>query len=234
MLNIAVIEDCENDQIHINEMISKYFFQKSIRIHITNFSLIPKDLAVLKNIDLLFLDLHVEKENGIEFGKRLISQYPDLMIVITSNHPQYLIDGYSIHAQRYFLKPVDPEIFAFEMDEVLASSRLARKQGISDIRIAPYKVYFEDIVSIEYRDRKTIIQLENGNTYSTTISLREWRTLLQDQTFAQPYKCFLVNLHFVSSVLPRDVIVNNTVIPLSKHYRQAFLAALDQVRRGVR
>lgn len=233
VLKIAIIEDHEQDHLYVKHLVQQYFLDKEIPIEICSFFSIPENKSLFEDFSLVFLDVQIGKENGIQWGKQLIAQYPDLTILITSAHPQYLIDGYSIPAARYFLKPVDPDIFSFEMDDVLARPVFSRHQGICDPRIAPYKILFSEIVYIEYLDRKTHIVLANGTRLESTIALKEWMSILKKQAFGQPYKSFLVNLCFVESILPRDVVVSKKHIPLSKHFRKSFIQAFDRANRSL-
>lgn len=232
MFNISIIEDCKSDYIQTKELIIDFFKNKKTQIIINSFTSFPDNISVFKNTDLLFIDMKINDKNGIEFGKNIISIYPDLTILIISNYPQYLIDGYTIHASRYFLKPIDPEIFAFEMDEVISGSAFLRHRGIIDPRVAPYKIPYSEILYIEYLDRKTHIVLTNGNRIETTIPLREWLSIVEGQHFAQPYKCFLVNLRYVRSILAKDIYVKDVKIPLSKHFKKEFITAYDRARRS--
>ena len=57
--------------------------------------------------DFIFLDIQLENINGIDFARRVREKNRDSIIVITSNYQKYLIEGYTIEAQRYFLKPIE-------------------------------------------------------------------------------------------------------------------------------
>ena len=232
MFNIGIIEDCEYDQMNTKKLIDDFFKNKKIQIKIHSFASLPKDLSVFNNFDLLFIDVKVKDKNGIDFCKNIIHYYPDITIIITSAHPQYLIDGYRIHASRYFLKPIDPAVFTFEMEEVISGSDFIRHFGITDSRIAPYKILFSEILYIEYLDRKTHIVLTDGKKIETTISLKEWLSIVDGYGFAQPYKCFLVNLQYVHCILPKDILVKDVKIPLSKHFKKEFTIAFDRSRRS--
>lgn len=233
MLNIGIIEDCEYDQINIKKLINDFFKSKKIQIKTYFFASLPNSVSVFKNLDLLFIDVKVKDKNGIDFCRSIIHYYPDLTIIITSSHSQYLIDGYRINASRYFLKPIDPDIFSFEMEEVMAGSSFIRHFGVMDSRIAPYKIPFSEILYIEYLDRKTHIILTNGKKIETTIPLKEWLLIVDGYGFAQPYKCFLVNLQYVHTVMAKDIIVKDVKIPLSKHFKKEFTIAFDRSRRSL-
>ena len=79
--------------------------------------------------DIIFLDIELEDKNGIEIGHEIRKKYPDLIIIIISRHPQYLIEGYRIDAKRYLLKPIDKKLFDIEMESILKSSSFKQHFG---------------------------------------------------------------------------------------------------------
>lgn len=74
---------------------------------------------IIKNYDLLFLDIKLNDENGIDIGLKLQSQDHDCRIIITTNYSKYAIDGYKINADRYFIKPISQKEFDIEMDTII-------------------------------------------------------------------------------------------------------------------
>lgn len=231
MLNIILIEDDPNDLANLKTILSDFLNARSLAYTCQVYNDFYMDPSVFEKTDLVFLDVKSNNSKGIEFGRELNRQFPKITIVITSNHPQNLIEGYTIRAARYFLKPIDPDLFEFEMDDVFGDFVLSHRQGIMDQRLAPCKVLFSEIMYIEYQDHKTIVVLKDGLFLKTLIPFKEWLALLKDQPFAQPYKCFIVNLRFVESISPKDIVLRNKrKIPLSKEFKQDFIASYKHTK----
>lgn len=103
MLNVLIIDDDLKDSKDLEKLCIHYFNKRNID-HKINIELkLNENLDTFSNVDILFLDVEIGNNNGIEFSKKLRKVYPELMIIITSKYSQYLIDGYSIDAKRYFL-----------------------------------------------------------------------------------------------------------------------------------
>lgn len=66
-----------------------------------------------------FLDIQLNHENGIDIGLKLKHIYHDCRIIIISNYMKYALEGYKIHADRYFLKPITQELFNIEMENII-------------------------------------------------------------------------------------------------------------------
>ena len=111
MLNVLIIDDDLKDSKDLEKLCIHYFNKRNIDYKISIELKLNENLDTLSNVDILFLDVEIGNNNGIEFSKKLRKVYPELMIIITSKYSQYLIDGYSIDAKRYFLKPIDENIF---------------------------------------------------------------------------------------------------------------------------
>lgn len=112
MLNVLIIDDDLKDSKDLEKLCIHYFNKRNIDHKISIELKLNENLDTLSNVDILFLDVEIRNNNGIEFSKKLRKVYPELMIIITSKYSQYLIDGYSIDAKRYFLKPIDENILA--------------------------------------------------------------------------------------------------------------------------
>lgn len=122
MLNVLIIDDDLKDSKDLEMLCIHYFNKRNIDYKISIELKLNENLDIFSNVDILFLDVEIGNNNGIEFSKRLRKVYPELMIIITSKYSQYLIDGYSIDAKRYFLKPIDENIFNEEMENVLGAT----------------------------------------------------------------------------------------------------------------
>ncbi|WP_288523293.1 LytTR family DNA-binding domain-containing protein, partial [uncultured Holdemanella sp.] len=122
MLNVLIIDDDLKDSKDVEKLCIHYFNKRNIDYKISVELKLNENLDILSNVDILFLDVEIGNDNGIEFSKKLRKVYPELMIIITSKYSQYLIDGYSVDAKRYFLKPIDENIFNEEMENVLGAT----------------------------------------------------------------------------------------------------------------
>ena len=71
-------------------------------------------------VDLIFLDLSVGKENGLDLIEQLTC--PPLVIALTA-HPQHAARGFTLNLVDYVLKPVDQERLRMAVDK--AHHRLA-------------------------------------------------------------------------------------------------------------
>lgn len=221
-MKILIFEDIKNDAVNLINCIKRFFANKDIKFELTISKNYDEILNKAEISDLIFLDIEVGNSSGIDLGIKIKNTYSDPKIIITSQYTKYLIDGYKVHAERYFIKPIEYETFEMEMENVI-SNYYKQQMCITDSSISDTKIYFKDILYIEFIDRKTTLHLINGKNINTTYPLKHWIDELKENYFSQPHRAFVVNLIHISSIAYNEVIlINEEKIPLSRHYKTEF------------
>lgn len=222
MMNILIYDDNLKDIEHLSFCLNG-LFQKTNLDYQTH--ICKSKTEVIQNIskaDLLFLDMEIHNEKGIDLGLELNTINHNCRIVITTSYSKYAIDGYKIHADRYFIKPINQLEFNLEMRAVI-KKYIKKSVSIYDDKISPYKIFVQDILYIEFIDRKSIVHALDGKTTVTNCTLKYWYEKLKEYGFGYPYKAYLVNFEYISAFKKNEIIlVNNDVIPLSRHYKKEF------------
>ena len=221
-MKILIYDDNEIDITNLKDCIFNFFNQKHLQYTV---DICPNKeflLSKINNYDLLFLDINLENEHGIEIGLELRKRNVECKIIITSNYPEYVYDGYKIKAIRYFLKPVNQTEFCIEMETVL-KQYITNIQGIKDKKISIKKIYFKEILYVDYYNRKTRLHLMNGTILDTPYSLKYWSHTFQNQSFGQPHRAYIINFNYISEYKNQSIkLINDEEIPISRHYKAAF------------
>ena len=112
--------------------------------------------------------------------------------------------------------------FEIEFASVI-SDYLFKTAGFTDTSIFPRKIYYHEILFVEFIGRKTLLHLTSGKVIFTNYPLKYWIEKLSDYDFAQSYKSFYVNLRLISNITNNEIIMNNNEsIPLSRLYKKDF------------
>ena len=221
-MKILIFDDNKRDREHLTNCLKTFFKNKDISYQITICQNKNELLNDIDSYDFLFLDIELGQENGIDLGLELQKIEHHCRIIITTNYSKYAIDGYKIHAERYFIKPINQQEFDLEMNGVI-KNYIKDKNYFFDKKICDSKIYIKDILYIEFIDRKSIIHKLNGEIIMTNCTLKHWYDKLRDYHFAYPYKAFLVNLKYVNALYKKDIeLTNGEMIPLSRHYKKEF------------
>lgn len=232
-MRALIYDDCQADIANLQTLLKKYSKRSCIEFDIDLCNTTEYLYNNIDKYDFLFLDIEIGKENGIDIGKNLIKLNHNCRIIITSQYKKYLIQGYGIHADQYFLKPIQELEFNLEMDDEMYFYN-RKYSGFYDDNISKKKILFSEILYIDVYDRKTRIHFKNGKILSTHYTLKEWKDLLDKSIFVQTHKSYILNLFYVSAYSKQDVyLINNEKIPVSrnmkKHFEDKYIEVLPRI-----
>ena len=184
-----------------------------------------KHLQLNDKVDLLFLDINMPKQSGIDFYKSLINPPK---VIFTTAYPQYAVEGFEVNAIDYLLKPISFERFLTAINKTI--SLLNTENDEQDFIIlkenkALHKIFFNDIQFLEafgdyvkvHTNTKTIV------THSTFSKLID---CLPD-FFLRTHKSFSINLNKLSHLSGNQITIEKHSIPIGQTYKQTVLNALN-------
>jgi len=164
--------------------------------------------------DVIFLDVDMPGQNGIEVARELIDIFPDIYIVFITAYPDYALEAFELYSFDYILKPIDEERVVKTINRIGERSkgqeaelagllkaftkpnRLSIKKGHEFIFID-----IEDVIFIEKNNKKTIIHTVKGH-HDTYETLNDIEKRLQGKTFFRSHKSYLINLKMVDRIIP--------------------------------
>ena len=181
--------------------------------------------------DLLFCDIYMNGENGIDTATEMQKISPDTAIVFTTTSTEHAVQAFSIRALHYIVKPVRSE------DIVEVFRRLAVKQEprhTLTLRIdrAVNVLYQDEIIRVEGQDHKTVIVCKKDTVFSIWKPFHEVCGLLDD-TFIQIKKGVSVNMGYISKMTARECILKDGSIfllrrDMAKEIRQTYLNYVEK------
>ena len=232
-MKLLIYDDDALAVARLLELLKRFFTNKKLSYEVHVCKNKEELLLTVRNYDFLFLDIEVYDDNGIDLGLEVRKLHPNIHILITSSYTKYLVSGYKVKADRYFLKPIQSFDFAVEFGAVIDQFQKEHAYLLDD-KIANYKLYLKDIVYVEFLDRKTYVHVNKKQTLITSYPLKYWIDQLKDETFAQSYKSMLVNVSYVQTYDNQCItLVNQETLPLSRYYRKDFQRAyMDYLQGG--
>jgi len=60
-------------------------------------------------VDIAFIDIKMPEEGGLDFARKIISEFQKIDIVFLTSHREYALDAFDVHAMDYMVKPVSQE-----------------------------------------------------------------------------------------------------------------------------
>ncbi len=194
--------------------------------------------------DVLFLDIAMPGESGIEFLKRL-GQF-EFEVVFVSAYDQYALDAFRLSAVDYVLKPVSQSSVVAAVEKVVARRKQKRElerfrllfdlmQGHAGRMMLPGKnglhevVRIPEIVCCKADGHSTHFHLLDGRRLVTGSNIGEYRSALLPYNFMQTHRSFLVNMLMVSGYNASEeqlVLKNGLLADVSREFRRDVLGWL--------
>ncbi len=178
-----------------------------------------------QKIDLIYLDIHMPKVNGIDFLKAL--KNPPLTIFTTA-YSNYALEGYTLDVIDYLVKPITFERFLKASQKAMEYFQLKMRAENNNTPPVDYffvrcdrkfeKVFFRDVSYVEGLQNYAVIHVADRKliTYITLTSLEN--QLPKDQ-FLKVHKSFLISVPHVKAIEGDEIIMGNARIPISRTLR---------------
>lgn len=186
-----------------------------------------------RDFDLLFLDIRLPDMTGMEAAHRIRESDRNVMIIFVTSLTQYAVEGYSVQAFDYIVKPIGYESFAAKLERALRVLSYRRPGVVLDIktREGSLRLSADMIHYFEVFDHDLLIHTDDG-IIKQWGSLSRYEKQLAEAHFARCNSCYLVNLKFVRGIYGDEVLVGSDRLAVSKSRRKAFLQALAQYKGG--
>lgn len=185
----------------------------------------------MESVDLMFLDIHLPKINGLEFLKS-IPEPPQ--VILTTAFSEYALEGYDLNVVDYLLKPFSFQRFLQAVNKVSAKyEQISSKNDappLSEIYIKSshehIKVMVKDIYTIASDSDYTEIHLQDKKVLSSE-PLRHWMEVLGGNQFYQIHKSHIVNTKKIDKISGNLVVLSNGAkIPMGRAYKDNFLKSI--------
>lgn len=171
------------------------------------------------DIDILFLDIEMRSLDGIETAKLLRKKGMKGIIIFVTAYPDFVFQGYEVHAFHYILKPYRKE----KIEEVL-------RQALHELDLSK-----EQYFVIEQKAR--VIRIPLSQTIAFQSDRRKVEALLEedfvafygriDEVYRELPSCFIrihnryiVNLNYVTTLEKDRCILGSRSFPVSRAFRQ--------------
>ncbi len=206
-MTIAILE---NEQEEINRIQGMIFdIQGDYRIeHFLNGkALIEAIEKEDKTFDLLFCDIFMEEENGMDIAREVKRVSPQTAIAFITCSRDHAVEAFSMNAIHYLMKPVQ------QKDIIEVFRRLEKKtEPRSVLAILINKtmniLYQDEIIRIESHGHNTIIICTNNIVYSLRKPFYELNDML-DASFIQIKKGLTLNMHHITRMTFRECVTRD-------------------------
>lgn len=189
------------------------------------------DILSKQQVDLIFLDIQMPGITGLEFVKTL--PHPPL-VIFTTAYPQYAVEGFSVNAIDYLLKPFSFERFLTAVNKV--KTQLELQQPVSVPPPGPLHFFIKcdnKLVKINYDEVLFVEALQNYVTIHTSskkylsyVTFKSVEDFLPPKQFLKIHKSFIVSLSKIDSIEGNEIRIGTHRLPISRTLKEEVVAVI--------
>lgn len=224
MLRIGICDDDEQFTVQLEKCVLKYAGKKGISVDIQIF---VSSRELFSNIneeglfDILFLDIELGNETGIDIGKFIRSdlKYEAMQIVYISINDQYALQLFETRPMNFLIKPIDYNNVEHVMDEYGRVYHFQNHFFSYHIGKRQYSMNANCIMYFQSQGKKIQMITQHG-TEMFYGKLSDVILQLNEQVFCVVHKSFVVNMHYAVQYKNDCVVmVDGMIIPISQSMR---------------
>jgi DNA-binding LytR/AlgR family response regulator len=192
-----------------------------------------------RDVDLIFLDIHMPDLNGIEFLRVVGQQH---QFILTTAHQDYALQGYEYGVVDYLLKPITFDRFlkatqkavarsVARVGEPPATAAAGNREEFLFVRTEGMlqKVRLADICYVEGEKNYVSIHTDEYRV-TTLLNMKDLEEQLPKDRFIRVHKSFIVAVDKITAIDKEHILVSKSsrIVPisLSNTYKESFFGAL--------
>ncbi|BAK45155.1 hypothetical protein EGYY_20650 [Eggerthella sp. YY7918] len=207
-MRIAIVDDCAADAEALEEAIVAHLTRRGRPCETEVFSdgspLFKSDALAY---DLVFLDIFLGDENGIDIAERLREEHYPALVVFTTVSADHAVEGFRVRAFHYLMKPYSDDDLAAVLDEALARLATDETMLLAHDGTVPVRVPLSRIRYVQTDGHYLMVDTEVG--------LLRWRQVFAHlvdmlSSYPQFFTCHrgvMVNLDHVSTLTDDDCFI---------------------------
>ena len=228
-MNVAVVDDNKTDQNELTGYLTKYCNENQFHCQIYTYQNGPDFLASLgrESFDLIFLDIYMNGENGIQIAEKIRLHNPDVLIIFSTTSRSHAVEGFRVRAFDYLVKPYAYDRFEETMNH--CSQALTKHAHYIEVKEGRFytKVLLDDIIYVDYYNHYIQIHTRSRMIRSY-MPFSEFAPMLTCYPqFLTCYRNCLVNMDKIEIQDGKDfIMVTGERVPISRgmknEVRQAY------------
>jgi DNA-binding LytR/AlgR family response regulator len=192
-------------------------------LHTFNDAIAGNEYLQAGTVNLLFIDINMPDLNGLDLVRALKIKP---MIIFTTAHKDFALEGFELNAIDYLLKPVSFDRFNkainkaidfFEYKNQPSTDKAGSLYVYSEYRML--KINVDDIEYIESLEDYIKIHLTNSKPVLTLMTLKGVLEKLPADNFRRIHRSYIVSVKKAKSIQNRKVrLISGIDLPVSESY----------------
>ena len=175
--------------------------------------------------DIIFLDIKMGKESGLETARKIREINTRVKIIFLTAYKQYVFQSFDVDASQYLIKPVSEQKLYAVLDHILRQlNPLKEPPLVVKSGHTTSCVPCSDLLYVEVNNKTVTLHNENGIT--EFFGKLEAIEMNLPARFYRCHRSFIVNMDYVVRFDRMDLhLSNGESIPVSKRKYQEFSKA---------
>lgn len=208
------------------------------------------DVLKKQQVDLVLIDIVLASDKtGIDLGKHIRENYDIPFLFVTSNSDRATVENAkTVKPNGYLVKPFEQQDLYTSIEIALSNFTYGAGDGKSgevesddDVPLSNsvlkdsifvkkqhlyYRIQFEDIHFIKadnvYLEVNTV-----DKKFLVRSPLKNYLEKLPRKKFYRAHKSYIVNVDHIDAINSKDIMINNTLIPISKDFKEFIISAMN-------
>lgn len=221
MLRVGICDGDEKFALELELNLLEYAQRENILIDVDILKNSRELFKIIKSdglFDILFLDVELEKNYGIQVGKKIRFDIRNEMmqIIFVSSEDKYAMHLFDIRPMNFLIKPVNNNKINYILNEY---RRLFQFQNVYfeyNIGKRNYKISNDFILYFQSQGKKIrMVTLDGMENFYEKLSQVLHR--LNKNNFCEIHKSFVINLRYIAKYEKNSItMTNGDIIPISR------------------
>nr|WP_279017174.1 response regulator transcription factor LytR [Staphylococcus schleiferi] len=197
------------------------------------------EALLVDDYDLVFLDINLMDENGIELGRKIQKMKSPPAIVFATAHDQFAVQAFELNATDYIMKPFEQSRVEQAVQKVQA--QLKKSKASQDMppvtnveTLLPIEIddrihmlNLSDVIGISVNKGLTTIHTTQG-TFETTEPLSAYEKKLNTPQFIRIHRANIINRQHIQAIehwfnsTYMVTLTNDVKMQVSRSYMKSF------------
>lgn len=191
-------------------------------------------LSGASSYHLLFLDIELGSQSGIDVAEKLRKQNPDILIVFLTSHREYMEKIFPLQPFDYLLKPLALERLKQVMERAEQALVLSKRFFTFSYNHVHYNLHMMEILYFEKEGRKLFIHTLTG-IHTCFMSTKEVLEQVANY-FVQSHNSYIFNVQYFYKLEGGNVILSHPdgrwrSLPISRKFRKELPNQIFQILR---
>lgn len=239
MIRIGIVDDEKQERNQLKQALARFSAENDTELNVQEFDCAAVYLAAQdRDFDILYLDIDMPQMSGMELAEKIRETDQDVILIFCTNLQQFALNGYSVGALGFIVKPI--QWYSFHMYLTRALKVLQKRAGQ---KTAPPHIVVKDgtvtrlldaaeIAYVEVRQHDLLYNLCGGDGKTEIIknrgSMQEIAAQLTPYGFVRCSASYLVNLRCITAVSRMNVYIGGAALPIGRTYKDAFTEAFSR------